>query len=73
MKQSNSFHSADTFTDFDNEQHFRRLASRRHQRGISHAKLPDTHDWVFGAELDRELDAVRNQFVQPNLEVISCH
>lgn len=73
MKQSNSFQDLDQFTSFDNEQHLRRLASRRHQRGIMHAKLPETHDWVFGPELDNELDELRSQFVQPSLEVISCH
>lgn len=66
MKQSNSFQ------EFDNEQYLRRLAARRHARGISFAKLPDTHDWVFGEELDLELDFVRSQFVQSNQEVISC-
>lgn len=73
MKQSNSFQEFDNYQSFATEQHLRRLAARRRSRGISHAKLPDTHDWVFGAELDMELDGIKSQFVQSSLEVISCH
>jgi hypothetical protein len=72
MKQSNSFQDFDQFTSFDNEQFLMRLAARRHQRGIS-CKLPETHDWVFGPELDNELDEIKRQFIQSSLGVISCH
>jgi hypothetical protein len=56
------------FTDFDQEQSWKRLSLRRRSKGIKHIQLPETQEWVFSTDLDEEIDNLLTK-----LETTPCH
>jgi hypothetical protein len=56
------------FTDFDQEQSWKRLSLRRKQQGIRCIQLAETQEWLFSTDLDEEIDNLLTK-----LETTPCH